>query len=112
MPEKRRPTGLAAYMETAAPSVPPVPATAAPVMARRRRAAPAAARPAVPDPPPPRTRSAPAQGERVNLTYRATPGNWERLKHLALADRATIQDLIHTALSREFQRRGLPPLTD
>jgi hypothetical protein len=107
MAEKRRPTGLAAYMETAAPT-----ALSPPAPARQRRAAPAARRPAAPDPRPPRTRSAPAQGERVNLTYRATPGNWERLKHLALADRASIQELIHTSLSREFQRRGLPPLTD
>jgi hypothetical protein len=61
----------------------------------------------------PRRPKAPrGQGERINLTYRATAPDWERLKHLAVSDRVSIQELIHSALSREFERRGLPALSD
>jgi hypothetical protein len=52
------------------------------------------------------------QGERVTLTYRTTRPNWERIKHLAISDRVSVQALFQAALSREFERRGLPALED
>jgi hypothetical protein len=52
------------------------------------------------------------QGERVSLTYRTTRANWERIKLLAIRDRVSVQALFQTALSHEFERRGLPALED
>jgi hypothetical protein len=95
MPEKRKPTGLSAFTEAAARPAAPAPRAAADAPTRQRS-----------------RRAAPAQGERVNLTYRVTPASWERVRHLALSDRVSVQELLHTALSREFARRGLPPLDD
>ncbi len=40
------------------------------------------------------------------------PATWERVKQLALADRVSVQELLFTALSREFARRGLPALEE
>ncbi len=53
-----------------------------------------------------------ASGPRKNLIYRTSRPNWERIKHLAISDDVSVQALFHVALSREFERRGLPPLTD
>jgi hypothetical protein len=50
------------------------------------------------------------QDKRLTLTYRTTRSNWERIKHLAISDRVSVQELFHISLSREFERRGLPPL--
>jgi hypothetical protein len=49
---------------------------------------------------------------RKNLVYRTGRANWTRIKQLALSDEVSVQELIHTALSREFERRGLAPLAD
>jgi hypothetical protein len=46
----------------------------------------------------------------VNLSFRLTPPAWERVHQLALSDRVSVQELLHAALSREFERRGLAPL--
>lgn len=58
----------------------------------------------------PSVRGRRAQGERVNLSFRLTPPAWERVHQLALSDRVSVQELLHAALSREFERRGLAPL--
>jgi hypothetical protein len=41
---------------------------------------------------------------------RVTPPTWERVRQLALSDRLSVQELLYMSLSREFERRGLPPL--
>jgi hypothetical protein len=103
MSDKTKPALFAAFTEAARPQapaarVPALPQPSPPTRAERGEA--------------PRTKAARGQGERINLTYRATAPNWERLKHLAISDRVSVQELIHTALSREFERRGLPALDD
>ena len=62
-------------------------------------------------PPTGSARARPA-GPRKNLIYRTSRANWERIKHLAISDDVSVQALFHLALSREFERRGLPTLTD
>jgi len=97
----KKPDLLAAFTEAARPPAPP--------RARAARAAtPRQPRPARRDEAAP---TAP-QGERVTLTYRTGRPNWERIKHLAISDRVSVQALFQAALSREFERRGLPALAD
>lgn len=103
MSEKpNKPALLAAFTEAARSPAPPTPRAARVAKPRRARTDPQDA--------PRSPRSARGQGERINLTYRTTAPTWERLKHLAISDRVSIQELIHAALSREFERRGLPAL--
>jgi hypothetical protein len=104
----KKPDLLSAFTEAARP-----PAPAAPGRARAPRTAaarsPRSARRAAAAPSSPRAHD---QGERVTLTYRTTRPNWERIKHLAISDRVSVQALFQAALSHEFERRGLPALED
>jgi len=107
MPSKNRSDLLSAFKEEA-PRPPAAPAPAAAASRRRPSAqrAEAAPRPAAP------RRGARAQGDRLNLSFRMAPATWERVKQLALSDRVSVQELLFTALSREFARRGLPALEE
>ncbi|HVT58663.1 MAG TPA: hypothetical protein VHR45_09695 [Thermoanaerobaculia bacterium] len=106
MSEKKKSDLLSAFSEAVRPT-PAAPTARTPRASAPRRAAdrrPEAAR---------RTpRGARAQGERVNLSFRVTPPTWERVRQLALSDRVSVQQLLFAALSREFERRGLPALED
>jgi RNA polymerase sigma factor (sigma-70 family) len=57
-----------------------------------------------------RAKATRGQGNRIQVPLRISASDWDRLKRLAISDRTTLRSLIHRALSREFQRRGLPPL--
>jgi hypothetical protein len=97
---------LAAFSKATRPTAPAAPAPAP--RAVRARA------PRLPrqETPPPTTAAARPGAPRKNLVYRTGRANWTRIKQLALSDEVSVQELIHTALSREFERRGLPALED
>ena len=94
MSDKKRANLLSAFSEEAA-------RPAASLAGASRPSAPRIAR-----------RGARAQGDRLNLSFRMTPATWERVKQLALSDRISVQELLFISLSREFERRGLPALSE
>ncbi len=105
MNDKTKPALFAAFTEATRPPAPPTAVRVAP---------PAKPRPAkvAAEPAPPRQAKHPrGQGERITLTYRLTTPNWERLKHLAINDRVSIQDAdSHRAFARV--RAARPPSPD
>lgn len=50
------------------------------------------------------------KGERIPLTVRLEPGQWRRIKELALDERASVQELAVRGLSRLLEEKGLDPL--
>ena len=44
----------------------------------------------------------------VAMSFRLTPGDWERVHQLAVSDRTSINALVLRGLSRLFEERGLP----
>jgi hypothetical protein len=99
---EKKPDLLAAFSVATRP---PAPADARPAPARRPR-------PVRQDKTGPVAAGVRDQDKRLTLTYRTTRSNWERIKHLAISDRVSVQGLFHISLSREFERRGLPALED
>jgi hypothetical protein len=105
----KKPDLLSAFTEAARPPAPAAPGrTRAARTAAARQPRPARRSEAAPSSP----HGARDQGERVTLTYRTTRPNWERIKHLAISDRVSVQALFQAALSHEFERRGLPALEE